>query len=140
MEPSPKKARTMALVTISKIDTYANLVFGWASVAIRKGGEIIQDYDGDVINPETLEHAIYKFNLDFRGANEEHVGPVIGALVESLAVTASKLTAMGLAEDALPLGWWCGFHIPDTAVFNKIITKEYQMFSIEGTARREEVQ
>jgi cation transport regulator ChaB len=124
---------------ICKIDAAQRLVFGWASVAIHKDGVPVEDLQGDLIDPDDLEEAAYAFNLDFREANAEHVGPVVGHLVESLVVTPAKLEAMGLSHDALPQGWWVGFHVPDDGAWARVAAGEYSMFSIEGTAQREEV-
>lgn len=128
-----------AMTTLCKIDVAERLVFGWANVAIRKDGAQIEDYQGDLIDPQELETAAYAFNLEFREANVEHTGPVVGHLVESLVVTKEKLQALGLPEDALPQGWWVGFHIPDDAAWASVVKGEYSMFSIEGTATRQEV-
>lgn len=124
---------------ILKIDTAAHLVFGWASVAVRKDGEQIVDWQQDMIDPEDLEAAAYDFVLHFRELNVDHAGETQGHLVESFMVTPDKLEKMGLAPDALPQGLWLGFHIPDAGVFAKVASGEYRMFSIEGMARREEV-
>lgn len=129
----------MPPVQVCKTDDAAQIVFGWASVAIRKDGEAVTDWQGDILDPAELEHAAYNFVLDFREANEQHAGPAVGHLVESLVVTKEKLAALGLSEEALPLGWWVGFHLPDAALFAKVAGGEYRMFSIEGTANREEV-
>jgi cation transport regulator ChaB len=123
---------------ICKIDDAERLVFGWASVAIHAGVPV-EDSQGDLIDPEDLETAAYAFNLQFREANAEHSGPVVGHLVESLAITPAKLEAMGLPPDALPQGWWVGFHVPDDEIWARVADGHYSMFSIEGTAQREEV-
>ena len=124
---------------ICKIDDARRLVFGWASVAIRKDGGQVEDCQGDLIAPEDLEDAGYDFVLNFREANAEHVGETIGHLVESLIVTKQKLAALGLPEDALPQGWWVGFYVPDDAAWQKVTTGAYRMFSVEGTGSREAV-
>lgn len=124
---------------IAKVDEFKQLVFGWASVAIRKDGEVVIDSQQDVIEPEELEMAAYAFNLQFRKTGEMHQGEAKGELVESFVVTPEKLEKMGLPKDALPVGWWVGFHIPDEEVFKKVVTGKYSMFSIQGRAVREEV-
>lgn len=129
----------MAEARIVKSDAQQNLVFGWANVAIEKTGEQIVDRQQHVIDIEDLEMAAYLFNLAFRQTGEMHQGEALGSLVESLVVTPEKLIALGLEEDALPCGWWVGFHIPDDAIFAKIVSGEYQMFSIQGRAVMEEV-
>lgn len=127
------------MVEVCKIDEAQRLVFGWASVAVRKDGTALEDFQGDVIDAEELESAVYPFVLDFRKANGEHVGRTVGYLVESFVVTKAKLAAMGLAEDALPLGWWIGLHVPEDEPWQKVAAGTWAMFSIEGTAYREEM-
>jgi hypothetical protein len=124
---------------IIKTDAKRQLVFGWASVAVNKDGSPLVDRQGDVIDPADLEDAAYVFVLKFREANERHQDSIEGQLVESLAVTPEKLEKMGLPSDALPAGWWVGFYVPDPAVFAKVESGEYTMFSIEGSAVREPV-
>jgi hypothetical protein len=121
---------------VVKVDDDNRLVFGWANVAIRKDGEQVTDSHDECIDPEDLENAAYLFNLEFRELNERHKGVSKGRLVESLAVTPEKLVAMGLAEDALPQGWWVGFYVEDDAAWEKVKKGEYSMFSIEGSATR----
>jgi hypothetical protein len=129
----------MAITTIVKTDAKRQLVFGWASVAVNKDGSPLVDRQGDIISMDDLEDAAYVFVLKFREANQRHQNGVDGVLVESLAVTPEKLEKMGLAPNALPAGWWVGFYIEDPAVFAKVESGEYAMFSIEGSATREPV-
>ena len=37
------------------------LAFGWASVSIRADGELIEDWQGDIIAPCELEEAAYEY-------------------------------------------------------------------------------
>lgn len=129
----------MEQVKIAKIDEDQNLVFGWGYVSINKDGTQVIDHSQEMIDPEDLELAAYAFNLIFRETGEMHKGGAKGRLVESLVVTPDKLQAMGLAKDALPQGWWLGFYIDDDEVFDKVKKGEYNMFSIQGIANREEV-
>ncbi len=129
----------MEQVKIAKIDSDQNLVFGWGYVSINKDGTQVIDHSQEMIDPEDLELAAYAFNLIFRETGEMHKGEAKGRLVESLVVTPAKLEAMGLAKDALPQGWWLGFYIDDDQVFDKVKKGEYNMFSIQGIANREEV-
>lgn len=124
---------------IAKVDEFQNLVFGWASVSITKDGKTVVDSQEDIIEPDELETAAYAFNLQFRKTGEMHQGEAKGELVESFVVTPEKLEKMGLPRDALPIGWWVGFHIPDDEVFAKVRSGAYSMFSIQGRAIREEV-
>jgi cation transport regulator ChaB len=123
--------------TIRKIDPERRLVFGWVSVCVLKSGEEVTDLEGDRIDMEDYEDAVYEFNLLGREANAVHQGETIGYLAESLFITKEKLAAMGLPEDALPLGWWAGWKVFDDAGWQKVVSGEYRAFSIEGTAIRE---
>jgi len=124
---------------IAKIDADRHLVFGWANVAVQKDGTPVEDLHGDVIAITDLEEAAYAFNLEFRATGEMHTGEAVGQLVESFVVTQEKLEKMGLAQHALPQGWWVGFHIPDDAIFAKVKEGAYTMFSIQGMGTREEL-
>lgn len=124
---------------ILKVDSERQYVFGWASVAVRKDGVQVEDSQADLIDPDDLEEAGYQFALHYRETGEMHTGAAVGTLIESFVATPDKLTAMGLAPDALPTAMWVGFHIPDPAIFAKVKSGEYAMFSIQGTALREEV-
>lgn len=125
---------------IAKTDPIKRQCFGWASVAVTVNNAAVVDGHEHVIDPEELEQAAYQFNLHHRDMDDNHTEPVAGTLIESLVVTAEKLAAMGLPADALPQGWWVGFQVADDAVFQKVMTGEYRMFSIAGTAALEEVQ
>lgn len=130
----------MEQVPIAKIDLDKRQVFGWAKIAIRKDGSTLVDWQDDVVEVETLEEAVYKFALHYRDSGADHTkGVYTGKMIESFMVTKSKLQAMGLAENALPLGWWVGFQIDDDAAWEKVKKGDYQMFSIEGRAVREQV-
>lgn len=117
-----------------------HLVFGWANVVVKDGAQVI-DLQGDSIDPEVLEKAVYEF-VEYSGtANEMHKGRSVGRLVESLMMTPEKLKAMGFSEDVVakaPQGHWVGFRVnPET--FAKVKAGELKMFSIEGTATTEYV-
>lgn len=120
--------------TVTKTNAHKKQVFGWASVAINAQGQTVVDAHQHVIAPDELEHAVYQFNLLHRELDENHTDPVEGHLIESLVVTPDKLAAMGLSTDALPLGWWVGFQLTDEATFAKVLSGEYTMFSIAGSA------
>jgi hypothetical protein len=123
---------------IKKFNDDEQLVFGWASVSMRVDGELIIDRQGDIIEPDELEKAAYDFVLNFRGSGVQHEGEEQGQIVESVVFTPEKLAVMGLAKDALPLGWWIGVKITDAAVFKQVKEGKLPMFSIQGSAEREE--
>lgn len=123
---------------IAKTDSDKMQVFGWANVAIQKDGTQIEDFQGDIIDPEELEKAAYEHVLHFRNAGERH-DPALrqkGKLIESCVFTKEKQAAMGIPEGILPQGWWVGFQITDKSAWEKIKSGEYQMFSVEGTGER----
>ena len=117
-------------------------VFGWANVAEDEQGNIIEDYQGDTMTADELEKAAYEYVLKFRDTGERH-NPELrkkGKMIESIVFTKEKLQALGLPENSLPCGWWVGFQITDDSTWQKIKKGEYHMFSIEGSAQRENLQ
>lgn len=132
---------------IVKTDTAEQLVFGYANVSIAKSGKVITDLQDDRIAPAELENAAYDFVLHAREADEMHEGEPIGHLVESIVFTAEKNAALatdpvtgkidkeGLAvlNKLFPCRWWVGFKV-DKSAFQKVLSGEYTMFSIAGTA------
>lgn len=121
---------------IMKSDDEKRLVFGWANIAVRVNGEIIRDYQDDVIDIDELEQAAYAFTAEFGTAGEMHRRGGVGRLVESIVFTKEKAAALGIPPDVLPEGWWVGFRIDDDEVWEKVKNGTYSMFSIEGTAER----
>ncbi len=121
---------------IMKSDDEKRLVFGWANIAVRVNGEIIQDFQNDIIDIDELEQAAYDFTANFGTAGEMHRRGGIGRLVESIVFTKEKAAALGIPPDILPEGWWVGFRIDDDDVWEKVKNGTYSMFSIEGTAER----
>lgn len=121
---------------IMKSDDEKRLVFGWANIAVRVNGEIIRDYQDDVIDIDELEQAAYVFTAEFGTAGEMHRRGGVGRLVESIVFTKEKAAALGIPPDILPEGWWVGFRVDDDEVWKKVKNGTYSMFSIEGTAER----
>lgn len=128
----------MADFHIQKTNTDKRLVFGWANVAIRKDGQQIVDWQGDMFDPEDLEEAAYDYVLNFRDAGEEHISHLRkkAKMVESVVFTKEKMSAMGIPEGLVPEGWWIGFKVHDDEAWDKIKKGQYRMFSIEGNGTR----
>lgn len=125
--------------TIAKTDDERRIVFGWASVAVRKDGTLVVDTQGDTVDPTALEDAAYDHVLRFREANADtHFTESRGDMVESFVATPDKLEKMGLAKDALPLGWWVGYRM-DEPTYANVKGGKYTMFSVEGSATRRTV-
>lgn len=115
-----------------------HLVFGWAWVSRGADGNDVVDSQGDAIEPQDLEQAAYRHVLEFRSAGGEHDPALrgVGVLVESVVFTPEKRRAMGIG-DSVPDGWWVGYLIRNEDTWQRIVSGEYTMFSIEGAAYRE---
>ena len=134
---SPVKKR---MFKITKRDDEQMLAFGWANVSIRSDGELIEDWQEDIVEPEDLEQAAYEFVQLYREGGEMHERGGAAVLIESVVFTEEKMKAMGIPEGTLPVGWWIGFKVLDEDVWEKVKSGEYPMFSIEGEAERVEVE
>ena len=125
---------------IMKSDDEKKLAFGWANVAMRVDGELIEDWQADIIEPEELENAAYEYVLLYREGGEMHERGGAAVLIESVVFTEEKMQAMGIPAGTLPVGWWIGFKVTDKDVWEKVKDGTYPMFSIEGEAERVEVE
>lgn len=124
---------------IQKSDDDQRLAFGWAYVAQDEAGVQTEDWSGDQLEPAELEQAAYQFVELYREGGEMHERGGCAVLVESMVFTAEKLSVLGIPAGTLPVGWWIGFKVTDGDVWAKIKSGEYSMFSIEGSAVREEI-
>ena len=57
---------------IMKSDDEKMLAFGWANVSMRVDGELIEDWQADIIEPEDLENAASEYVLLYREGGEMH--------------------------------------------------------------------
>lgn len=125
---------------IQEVDDDKRLCFGWASIIIDKDGNQVVDHQQDLIEPDELENAAYRFVEHYREGGEMHERGGTAVLIESLLLTKEKAEVLGVPPGTLPeCGWWVGFKITDDEVWNKIKDGTYTMFSIEGKAIREEI-
>ncbi len=124
---------------IMKSDDDKMLAFGWANVSMRVDGELIEDWQGDIIEPEELENAAYEYVRLYGDGGEMHKRGGVAILIESVVFTGEKMQAMGIPAGTLPIGWWIGFKVTDEDVWKKVKDGTYPMFSIEGEAERVEV-
>ncbi len=127
-------------IHITKADNDKMQAFGWANVAIRVDGEVIQDWQDDIVEMAELENAAYNFVLHYRSGGEMHKKSDVATLIESVVFTKEKMDAMGIPPETIPEAWWIGFQVNDPDVWEKVKDGEYQMFSIEGDAVREQVE
>ena len=124
---------------VTKANDEKMQAFGWANVSIDEGGTQLEDWQGDMIDPEDLEQAAYQFVRFYRQSGEMHQEgepKTAGTLIESVVFTEEKMKAMGVPSGTLPIGWWIGFQVLDPVVWEKVKDGTYSMFSIEGTATR----
>lgn len=137
----PKKSEEVlkGRFKIMKSDDEKMLAFGWASVSVRVDGEVIEDWQGDIIEPGELEDAAYEYVRLYGEGGEMHERGGVAVLIESAVFTEEKMQAMGIPAGALPVGWWIGFKVTDDKVWKKVKDGTYPMFSIEGEAERVEV-
>lgn len=135
----PRREVKQVYFSIAKTGGDEHMVFGWAWVARTPQGGAVVDSQGDAIEPQELERAAYRHVLEFRSAGEGHDPGLrgVGVLIESVVFTPEKRAAMGIGQ-AAPDGWWVGYLIRDEATWERIVSGEYAMFSIEGEAYREE--
>ncbi len=124
---------------IRKSDDEKMLAFGWASVSMRVGGKLIEDWQKDIVEPQELEQAAYQYVRFYREGGEMHERGGAAVLIESVVFTEEKMQAMGIPAGLLPVGWWIGFQVLEKGVWEKVKDGTYQMFSIEGEAERVEV-
>ena len=113
--------------------------FGWASVAIAENGETLEDWQGDIIEPDELESAAYKFVDLYREGGEMHERGGVAYLIESVVFTEEKMAAMGIPEGTLPVAGGLDSRVTDADVWEKVKDGTYSMFSIEGKAEGVEV-
>lgn len=140
INPPESSAVKKGRFAILKSDDEKHLAFGWANVAIRADGEVIEDWQKDIVEPEELENAAYNFVLLYREGGEMHERGGAAVLIESVVFTEEKMAAMGIPAGTLPVGWWIGFKVIDDEVWEKVKDGTYPMFSIEGSAERVEVE
>lgn len=124
---------------IKKSDDEKMQAFGWANVSIMENGETLEDWQGDIVEPDELESAAYDFVRFYREGGEMHERGGAATLIESVMFTKEKMQALGIPEGTLPVGWWIGFQVTDPEVWEKVKDGTYPMFSIEGEAERIEV-
>lgn len=121
---------------IKKADEERHLAFGFAYISQDEAGHQTEDHSGDQLETGDLESAAYRFVELYREGGEMHERGGCAVLVESMVFTKEKQQALGIPDGTLPVGWWIGFKVTDEDVWSKVKSGEYQMLSIEGTARR----
>ena len=106
-------------------------------MADEQGQELV-DFQGDMIDPETLEKAVYDYVEESRDGGEMHKRLGVATPIEFIIFTKEKMSALGIPDGTIPEGWWVGFRVSDPDVWEKVKDGTYKMFSIEGTGERVE--
>ena len=86
-EPDNKPEVTKRKFQVKKTNNEKMQAFGWASVAIAENGETLEDWQGDIIEPDELESAAYKFVDLYREGGEMHERGGVAYLIESVVFT-----------------------------------------------------
>lgn len=120
---------------ILKADDEQRMVYGWASVVTEKGEPVV-DRQGDIIEPDTLVHAVNKFMEHVRVGKEMHKGDQIGAVIHSMPITKEIGESLGIQSDRE--GWIVAFKVYNDDVWSKVKSGELAAFSIGGRAIKED--
>lgn len=126
---------------IIKIDDDKKLVFGWASIIKDTQGKILLDRQDDFIDSEEeLEKAAYDYVLKSRDGGEMHIRKGVSTMVESIVLSEEKQKALGIPHGVVPIGWWVGFKVNDSRVWNEVKKGGYIGFSVHGTGKRDQTE
>lgn len=121
---------------VAKRDDEKRIAYGWASVAVDAGADVV-DSEGDVVDMPSLEDAVVQFMIAKRSSKTMHTGDDVGVVVESLVVDRAKWEAMGVESNRE--GWWVGIHVPMSSDWEEVRSGRFSMFSIGGKGTRSEM-
>lgn len=122
---------------VLKADQAQQIVYGWAGQYMTADGKPIEDLQGDVLEPEDIQKAAEQFVLNYGESGIHHEGKSVGKIVASLVTTNDIVKAF--FPDSLgrvPVGWIIGVYYPDKKVFDRVVSGELPMFSVQGNADR----
>lgn len=122
------------ITKMNRVDEEKRRVFGFFSVVEENDKEVI-DYHGDVIASDDLEEAAYKYVMYSGMGDERHDERAKAMLIESMFFSKEKQAALGI--DLGKVCWWGGFYILDDALWQKVKSGQYPMFSIGGRSQIE---
>jgi DNA topoisomerase IB len=131
--------------TICKVDEDKQMFFGWSYVTHDEAGELNVDKSGEFIDdPNEMEDMAYTFVLDSRSGGHNHERNGAGhvaksTMVESMVFTPEKMTALGIPEGTLPVGWWTGWKTHDAELWDEIKTGKATNMSIHGSGLKKSV-
>jgi hypothetical protein len=121
---------------VLKFDEDQHMVWGWASVAVEKG-EPVHDLQDDLIDIAELQKAAHEFVVHERVSKEQHTGPQVGTVVDSIVFTKEVQQALGINLGRE--GWYVGVKVDDPRVWARVKKGELAMFSVGGEGERHPV-
>lgn len=121
---------------MKKVDAVERMVYGWASVLMSKGEEVV-DLQGDVVEPAEMARAATDFMKSARLAKAMHQGDGIGQVVHSFPITRELCEKLGIQSDNE--GWIVGVHVTSDEVWDRVVKGELRSFSIGGRGARTEI-
>lgn len=125
---------------IEKVQPDEHIASGWMYVSEEADGTQVVDASGEYIVAGDLERAAYDYVLASRASSIMHEqftnadGEPVAQCCASVVTTREVQAAWGLADGAMPVGWWVSFYVTDEALWQLIKSGEVQMFSIGGSA------
>lgn len=133
--------------SVTKADGNNQIIGGWFSV-FKINGEDVVDSDNEVIDIASYNDAYIDFAKNYRDANFDHDGEVVGTLIDNILIDSVEMAKMlvseitGMAPEDIPvqkLGHFGSFQLENTEDYEEAIANKL-MFSIEGSCIREEVE
>lgn len=121
-------------VNIAKLDLDRQMVWGWASVATKRGVPV-QDWQGDIVDILEVSKAAHDFMINQRMGGTMHKRMGTGTIVESIIFDKALQDALRI--DLGQEGWFIGVQVADKDTWEGVKSGKYAAFSIGGSGVRE---
>lgn len=127
-------------IRIVKVDEEQRMAYGWAYVST-EDGKLLQDSQGDSIEPVELEKAATDFMIDVRVGMAMHprdaggnIDPAdqVALVVHSFPMTGDVMKAVGI--ESKREGWVVGVKVLDDDVWAQVKSGDLAAFSIGGSS------
>lgn len=122
----------MSKFNICKIDSKLGVIIGWANVSSVNGIPLI-DRQSEVVPPDALTRAAFKFAKGKRVAKINHEGPQQGEVLWIMPITADIAKAVGI--QSRNEGLLVGIHFDDPEIFKAFENGQLASFSIGGSVK-----
>lgn len=121
--------RTIEVIKLDKAKQIVYGVFLWPDKA---------DHDGDVVSEEDIEKVAHQFLVDYRDVDECHKEETIKAdVVQSMIAWEDGIDFYG--KKLVKGAWFGAIKIHDLDVWNKVVSGEYEAFSVRISGIREPI-